>query len=228
MFQARMARWLTPLAVLVTILAGAALRAHAETTPPSDPFAAFDLPDVWEERFWNDPEVKALLSLEPKALADLVPEQAGLRFCRCPKCGAAESESPLQWSPSKPEVVTCKVCGVSVPNDEFPAQADKKVPEETVEVLPGVVHHYPYHVVPELTQTYPEERLYLSARRDYEAREYLARAALYAAVKYHSQPEAARDPALARLAAVILLRFAQVYPQYATHLDQPREPKLIQ
>ena len=36
------------------------------------------------------------------------------------------------------------------------------------------------------------------------------------------------DPALARLAACSLLRFAQVYPTYATHFDQPGQPKFFQ
>ncbi len=228
MFQAWMARRWISLVVLVAALAGRAFPSNAQALPPADPFVSFDLPDVWEERFWNDPDVKALLELEPKALADLVPTQAGLRFCRCPKCGASESDGSLRWSPTKPDVVTCKQCGISVPNDDFPAKTDKKVPEETIEVLPAVVHHYPYHVVPDREQVYPEERLYLTAKRDYEAREYLARAALYAAVRYQAQPAASKDPALARLAAILILRFAQVYPLYATHLDQPREPKLLQ
>ena len=49
-------------------------------------------------------------------------------------------------------------------------------------------------------QRYPEERLYLAARRDYEAREYLAKAALYSALKHARNPS---DPAPARLACVL-------------------------
>ena len=77
-------------------------------------------------------------------------------------------------------------------------------------------------------QRYPDERLYLAAKRDYEARAFLAKAALYAAVRHHEQPPGARQPELARMAAVIVLRFAQVYPAYATHYDQPGEPKYFQ
>jgi hypothetical protein len=196
--------------------------------PVRNPFQQIDLPDAWEARFWADPGTRALLELDPKALADLVPVQAGVRFCRCPNCDAPEADDPLSWSVLKPDVVTCKRCGVSVPNDKYPAKDDKKIPEETVEVLPRMIHHYPYHAVEPEKQQYPDERLFLSAKRDYEARRFLSKAALYAAVRFHEQPVGARDPALARLVSVLLLRFAQVYPAYATHFDQPNSPKVFQ
>src|SRR5262249_20909089 len=74
-------------------------------------------------------------------------------------------------------------------------------------------------------QSFPGERLYLAARRDDAAREFLSKAALYAAVRYREQPPGRKDPALAVATAVIVLRFAQVYPAYATHFDQPASPK---
>jgi hypothetical protein len=37
------------------------------------------------------------------------------------------------------------------------------VPEETIEVLPGIFHKYPYHTVEPEHQAYPDERLYLAA-----------------------------------------------------------------
>ena len=118
---------------------------------------------------------------------------------------------------------------MNVPNDKYPAKANgKEVPEETVEVLPGVIHHYPYHAVEENKTRYPDERLFLQARIDYEARKYLAKAALYAAAESRRVPTTANDRRLEVLACVILLRFAQVYPAYATHYDQPCSPKFIQ
>ena len=214
------------------IIALVALSAPADAGPPSkapvDPFAKFDLPDEWEARFWGSPDTLALMEMDPRRLADLVPTQAGLRFCRCPACDAPEVDDPLGWSIRKPKVVTCKKCGAEFPNDKIPAQADKKVPEETVEVVPGVVHHYPYHAVEAEKQHYADERLYLSARRDHEARESLSKAALYAAVRYREQPLGQPDPALSRVACVILLRFARVYPNYALHLDQPGQPKFLE
>jgi hypothetical protein len=194
----------------------------------SAPLAGLELPVEWEARFWAAPEAAAVLAREPRALARLVPDQAGLRFCRCPGCDAPEGEDPLAWSILRPDVVTCRRCGASFPNDKVPAPVDKKVPEETIEVAPGVVHHYPYHTVEPEKQRYPEERLFLGARRDYEAREYLAKAALYCAARYRKPPPEGGDPALARVAAVLLVRFAQVYPGYALHLDQPGRAKYFE
>ncbi|WP_406693593.1 hypothetical protein V5E97_21400 [Singulisphaera sp. Ch08] len=193
-------------------------------------FAQFELPDNWETRFWADPNVKSLLALDAKALAELVPVQAGIRHCRCPACDATETSNSLTWSVSNPKVLTCRNCQATVPNDTYPAkdQKEKKVPEDVVEVRHGVSHRYPYHAVEATKQRYPDEKLYLAAKRDYEAREFLAKAALYAAVRYHEQPAGSKDPALARLACVLILRFAQVYPGYATHFDQPLSPKVFQ
>src|SRR5437868_1108415 len=90
------ARWIGVrlFGVMVALAVGtsAAVRADGPPIPApgSDPFAGFALPDAWEARFWADPNVKALLGRDPKALAALVPVQAGLRYCRCPACDAEE------------------------------------------------------------------------------------------------------------------------------------------
>ncbi|MBV8310845.1 MAG: hypothetical protein JO344_10700 [Planctomycetaceae bacterium] len=188
-----------------------------------------EIPAAWRTQFWASPSGRALLRIDPKQVADLVPVQSGLRFCRCPACGAEERDEPLLWSLEQPKALKCRRCGVIVPSDKYPAKANgKEVPEETVEVLPGVIHHYPYHAVEESKARYPDERLFLQARIDYEARKYLAKAALYAAAESRASPPAAREPRLAVLACAIVLRFAQVYPAYATHFDQPGCPKYIQ
>ncbi len=192
------------------------------------PFARFSLPDAWEDAFWTSPDAKAVLDLEPKAIADLAPEQAGLKNCRCPVCGAGERANALAWSPTKPAVLTCKTCKAELPNDKIPAKIEGKIPEETIEVLPGVLHRYPYHVMDSEKQHYPDERVFLAAKRDFEVRAYLSKFALYAAVRYHEKLPTVRDEKLARIAAIIILKFAQVYPAYAMHFDQPDRPKLLE
>ena len=204
----------------------AASRAEAAAPPW---FERFLPPAEWQTRFWASPDAQALVKLDRKALADLVPTQAGLRYCRCPSCGAAETTDPLAWSIRRPEVVVCRQCQGSFPNDSIPARdKDKKVPEDLVEVLPGVTHRYPYHVPDADAQQLPDEHLYLSARRDYEAREYLAKAAFYAAARWKLASTGSRRPDDAMIASVLLLRFAQVYPKYALHLDQPGRPKFFE
>ena len=199
-----------------------------------DPFRTIDLPDAWEVRFWASPGTKALFDLDSKALSELVPVQAGIRYCRCPECDAGEEDDPLAWTPERPKELNCRRCRATFPNERFPIpeikgdpprDEKKKETEEVVEVLAGVFHHYPYREVDFERQRYAGERVYLLAKRDYETRAFLAKAAFYAAVRYKEQAPQAIDQSLARVAAVILLRFAQVYPAYATHYDQPLSPK---
>lgn len=188
------------------------------------PFDGFELPDEWEATFWSGPGTDRLAGLDAKALAALVPVQAGLHYCRCPACDADEANDPLGWSLAEPDKLTCRKCRAKLPNDAIPAQVEKKIPEDVVEVRPGILHRYPYHAVPDETERYPDERLYIAAKRDAEARTFLSKAALYAAVRHHERG----DKDLARVAAVLILQFAQVYPNYATHFDQPARPKFFQ
>lgn len=214
---------------LLTLWLAVATAGPAPAAPPRDPLVDADLPAAWKQRFWESPEAQALLALEPAALAQLVPAQAGFHFCGCPACGASETEDPLTWSPQKPEVVTCRRCAASFPNEKFPAKIEiapgkpPAIPEEAVEVRPGRVHHYPYHLAEPTRQSYPDERFYLSAKRDDEARRFLARAALYLAVRAREQ----RDPSVALRAAALIVRFAQVYPVYAAHYDVPGRAKAL-
>ncbi len=221
--------------IAAVVLCATGMFARAQGTPPSevaassgrDAFAHINLPAAWQTRFWSSEDAQGLLKLDEKALAALVPTQAGLKWCRCPACDAPEADDPLVWSPRKPEVITCKRCKAVFPNDKIPAKTGGSVPEEVVEVAPGVVHHYPYHVADAEKQAYPDERLYLAAKRDDLARRYLAKAALYAAVRHRDQGGSSRDPKFARTACLLLARFAQVVPQYAYHRDQPASPKVL-
>ena len=139
----------------------------------ADVFDRFHLPDAWEDSFWASRNAKALLSIDLKAVADLVPAQAGVRFCRCPSCDATEADDTLDWSIATPKALKCRRCGATFPNDKVPAHEDKKpIPEDVVDVLPGISHKYPYHDVEADKQLYPGERLYLAAKADDRAREF--------------------------------------------------------
>ena len=187
-----------------------------------------ELPAAWRSQFWGSPGARSLRGLAPADVAKLVPTQSGLRFCRCPACDSDERDDTLAWSIEQPKILKCRRCGVTVPSDKYPARVNKEIPEETIEVLPGVVHRYPYHVVEEGKARYPDERLYFQAKIDYESKKYLSKFALYAAAESRGQAESQRDSGLSRLACTIMLRFAQVYPAYATHLDQPGRAKVLQ
>jgi hypothetical protein len=221
--------WRTPL-IGLAVLSGLAFAAPEHAGMAPDPFAGLDLPDAWERQFWDSADAQALLALDLAEAAKLVPVQAGLHYCGCPSCRASETDDPLGWSLTKPEVITCRRCGTSFPNEKIPAKVEPApgkppaIPEETIEVRPGVLHRYPYHVAEPTRQAYPDERFYLAAKRDDEARRFLAKAALYAAVRSRERAE----PRLAQLASVLLLRFAQVYPSYAIHYDAPGRAKALQ
>ncbi|MFO0950415.1 MAG: hypothetical protein U0835_04550 [Isosphaeraceae bacterium] len=230
-------RWAVPGVLLCLCLPASPALADGPAEPPQipgtlppraparlSPFQRFALPEPWQERFWAGANARALLKLEPKQVADLLPAQAGVKFCRCPACDVAEADDPLSWSVEDPKKLTCKRCGIKLPNDKFPAhEGSKPPPEDAVEVRQGLIHHYPYHEVEPQQQRYPGERLYLAAKVDHESREFLAKAALYAAVRHREKP----DEKLARLACVILVRAAQVYPNYSTHFDQPGAAKMF-
>ena len=220
------------LAGVVAVILTAWLSSHGFASDggrQADPiFSQFELPASWRARFWNSADAGALREKCLGEVTDLVPVQAGLRFCRCPGCGAEERDDPLAWSIQDPDVLKCRRCGIKVPNDAFPAKVNKEIPEEKVEVESGTIHHYPFHTVAADKARYPDERLYLQAKRDYEARKYLARAVLYAAVEHHEKARTTADRSYGELACVILLRFAQVYPRYATHCDQPGRTKILE
>jgi hypothetical protein len=75
--------------VAISVFATSVSVCAAQSRPAvGDPFQSFELPDEWEATFWDTPGVKAFFELDSKALAARVPEQAGLRHCRCPQCDA--------------------------------------------------------------------------------------------------------------------------------------------
>ena len=203
--------------------------------PPGGPFARFDLPDDWEARFWADPDVKALLALDAEALAELVPVQAGVRFCRCPGCDASEADDPLVLVARQAGGRDLPALRDQRPQRQIPRQGrpsrprprrrSRKRPSRSSRgssITTRITRSIPRRSsTPTNGSTSPPSAITRCAT-------FLAKAALYAAVRHHEQPAGRKDPALARLACVLLLRFAQVYPAYATHYDQPGQPKYFQ
>jgi len=200
----------------------------SKTDAPDDPVEADSEERTQEADEDAKTELERLLDLEPAAIADLVPVQAGLTHVRCPVCPADDSADAWSWSLREPEVLSCLECESTYPNDQIPAKVKNAVPELVVEVRPGVFHHYPYHVVEPEDARYPGERIYLHAKRDQLARAALANLAFEAARRFRDQSPEARDERLATAVAVLLLRFAQVYPNYGIHYDQPGRPAFIQ
>ncbi len=178
--------------------------------------------------FEESPDLQVILEMEPTALRDLIPSQAGLHYVRCPVCSEVDGWETFQWSLQESEIITCQECQTKFPNETIPLKIKNVVPMDSITVRPGIVHHYPYHTMTGIDARYPGERLYLDAKRDQLKQRFFSQFALFAAVSYRNQPPEDRDPNLALRAAIILLRFAQVYPDYSVHYDQPNRPKFFQ
>jgi hypothetical protein len=150
--------------------------------------------------------------LPEQDLVRLVPEQSGLRFVGCPNCNGGRQEGQLVWTPERPNEVSCSYCNHRYPSDKY--RMDK-----TLEVRSpgGGTHRYPYW---EDAKGY---RYFFQARRDFHVREYLAARARDLALLY----AVTRDKQHARRAALILDRFAEVFPGWTYHYDYPFQQKEI-
>lgn len=150
--------------------------------------------------------------LSEEALIALVPEQSGLRFIDCPNCTAGHQENQLIWKPESPDSVACRYCGHQYPSEVYPAT-------ESVTVLSpqGKTAKFPYWAD---SKGY---RHFFAARRDDLVRDYLAERTRELALLY----AVTEDPIYARRAAILLDRFAQVFPGWCYHFDYPFQQKQI-
>lgn len=150
--------------------------------------------------------------LSEAELIDLVPKQSGLRFVGCPNCAGGRQENQLAWSPEQPQEVYCRYCKHRYPSEKYPMSA-----AVTVRNPRGEQVEYPYWADPN------GYRYFFEARRDDEVREYLAKRTEDLA----RLAMVTNDDAVARRAAVLLDRFAEVFPGWCYHFDYPHQQKEI-
>ncbi|MFH1566652.1 MAG: heparinase II/III family protein [Gemmatimonadota bacterium] len=164
--------------------------------------------------------VTAVLAMSEQQMLELIPTQSGLYFVGCVHCRAGQQEGQLSvWDAASPGVVRCAFCGHVYPSDDHPM-------EQVLEVVSpnGQLHAYPYHASrPSWWQGEEPYRSYFGARVDYHRIRYMEQAANRLAHVY----AATKDPEPARRAALILKRFAAVYPGYCYHFDYPFQQKII-
>ncbi|MBX3439518.1 MAG: hypothetical protein KF861_18670, partial [Planctomycetaceae bacterium] len=166
-----------------------------------------------------DPHVDALrrathvvrAMTEPE-LIQMVPQQSGLQYIDCPHCTAGNQERQLTWTIDRPDVVTCRFCQHEFPSEQYPMND-------------SVVVHNPRgeEVRFEYWANADGYRHFFKARRDDEVRRYLARQTLQLAKLF----QATGEVSYARRAAVLLDRFAQVFPGWCYHFDYPFQQKVI-
>ncbi len=143
--------------------------------------------------------LNTLLAMDEPALLALVPAQTGFSSCDCPNCEQGSQGQQLQWSIEQPDTLTCRYCGHQYPSRKYP---DDKVLE--VKDPLGRVQRYRYY------QDKTGLKYFFEARRWRLVRDYLADTAYDLAQIYYFS----REARVARRAALILDRFAELYPGF--------------
>ena len=164
-----------------------------------------DVPNLIKrtERIWG---------LSETDLIELVPRQSGFRYVDCPNCSGGHQENQLTWSPDLADQVICSYCKHRYPSDKFPMN------DVQVVISPrGESVSFPYW------SDTKGHRYFFLARRDYEVREYLANGARDLALLF----AITGDEVYARRAALILDRFAELFPGWCYHYDYPFRQKEI-
>lgn len=161
-----------------------------------------------------------LLALPEADLLKLVPTQSGLYFVGCLNCKSGQQEGQLsEWDWHHPEQVKCKFCGQVYPSEQYPQTGVTEVKTPN-----GSLAKYPYCTInPSWYSGQEPYRSYFPARVDYHKARFMERAARDFAYAY----KLSGDPAYGRRAALILARFAEVFPGYAFHFDYPFQQKVL-
>ena len=170
-----------------------------------------------------------VMALSEDELRRLIPDRSGFRFVDCPNCEGGAEENQLSWSIEDPDRVFCLFCGMRFPNEVYPENGVKRVTNAR-----GEIQEYPYWEAPfpppaqlpgSLSHIEPDTkyRHYFRAKGWYVAREYFSDAANHLGKLYYLTG----NPSFARRAALILDRFARVYPGYCSRFDPAFRQKVI-
>lgn len=171
-------------------------------------------------------QLTPILELSEAELLRLIPDRAGFHFVGCPNCTGGTQEGQLDWTLDRPDEVFCRYCRMQFPNEKFPENQVVRVVNPR-----GEVQEYPCWESPDpppksgwkVIDPDPKRgaRYFFRAKGWFLAREYFAGAAAELSVLYAQTG----DRSYARRAALIIDRFAQVYPGYCVHYDVPFTPK---
>lgn len=152
------------------------------------------------------------LSMTEQELADMVPVQGGFFFCGSPESDTGAQENNMTWNPSLGSKVKCRFTGTLFPNDRYPENGYVEVKTPS-----GKIQRFNYHQSPD------GKKYWFESRRWYEQRILLERTAQDLAALYSIDPS--RYKAAGKRAALILKRFAVLYPDYIIKFDHPGREK---
>jgi hypothetical protein len=164
--------------------------------------------------------VEPLMKMTEQEIIDFIPTQSGLYFVGCVNCTAGQQEGQLkEWSIQEPDVVRCSFCGHTYPSQQYPTTGVLEVATPS-----GGTAHYPYHEArPHWWKNDEPYRCFFEARVDYHKIRYMETAASNLARLYKITGEIDYG----RRAALVLNRFAEVFPGYCYHFDFPFRQKEI-
>lgn len=153
-------------------------------------------------------KVTTVMAMSEQQLQELVPVRSGgLYFVACPHCDfGTQDRGRYDWTIDRPEQIRCQGCGEVYPgNSKYPENGNQKVSGKTT-------HVFDYHQSREREKPY-----YFSSHADYWRRLYLEESARDLARLFAVTGE----DRYARRAALILTRFAEVYPDWVLKYDYP-------
>ncbi|MGH7996172.1 MAG: hypothetical protein ACREFX_07460, partial [Opitutaceae bacterium] len=186
------------LCMLILRCAGAGAFGYPVTHPVFRPTET--LPQVMRE-------LAPVLKLSDTQLVAAVPETNGLQYVHCPACDSGAQDNQLAWNgPADPHGLHCRFDGTVFPNPKYPETGRLTVRDPT-----GELHTFRYYVRPDGL------KCFLDAKADFLAKMGMARFAQ----DYGEAYELTGNSAYARRTALILARFAAVFPHYMPWHDYP-------
>ena len=155
-------------------------------------------------------KVQDALAMTPEELYDLVPTQSGIYFCGCPHCdGGAQENGVLDWKLCLGDRVRCRYCDMEFPNEQYPENRELRITAPS-----GANQVYRWYENGEGRQ------YHFQGRRLYDRMDWCRKRAYVLASLYALTGESEYGDR----AAVIVGRFAQVFPDYAVRYDYPFAP----
>ena len=153
----------------------------------------------------------------------------GYRLRTIVNCENGAEENQITWSIERPDETYCQFCGMRYPGEKYPETGVLRVKNPL-----GQIQEYPYWEAPDPPPTpLPNSLSVFDPKRGYRyffrakgwqvAQDYFINAARDLAQLYFLT----NDQSYAHRSALILKRFAEVYPGYCVSYDMPFQQQVI-
>lgn len=167
------------------------------------PFKPVDRASINLDRLVKD--VEKIMEMSDYEIVTLILDKATFQLCGCPNChGGAQEASVNVWSIDDPWHIRCQYCGMRFPNEKYPENNEMKVMNPL-----GKVQVYRYYL-----DEYGYMYFFTDTAR-HRIKWYFSSGAYKLGLLYHLT----KDSRYAHKAAIILNRFAEVYPNIPVHSD---------